>query len=140
LAKGQSYKDISYKGFKRFLLAILRKLPKKFLMRKALKELYRYDNKSTPYVCHFMGKAFFKKGRYLSSYFNSANNAQFEKVMLQIPASADEYMKCRFGNYMILPSKEHIKLAQHACQWDTNTDFSTFTNFDRDFSDEKILV
>ena len=140
LAKGQSYKSIKYRGKKKILTDFLRLLPKDFLMRKALKEIYRYDKKKTDKVCHFMGKAFYKKGLFDAADFASTYSVDFERVKLENPIGADHYMKCRFGDYMKLPSKESIKRDQHAWKFDVNNDFSNYVNTNRLFDDEKILV
>ena len=140
LAKGQSYKHIKYKGMKRVVTTFLRVLPKRFLMNKAYKEIYRYDNKSTKYVCHFMGKAFYKKGLFKSKDFKSVKYVDFEKVQLAIPIGSDHYLRSRFGNYMIMPSEEQIKIDQHAWKWDIDHDFSEYVNSKKEFYDEKFLV
>jgi len=140
LAKGQSYKNIIYSGKKKILTDVLRLLPKSFLMKKAFNELYRYDNKNTKYVCHFMGKAFYKKGLFEAKDFEVSKPAAFEKVTLEIPIGAENYMLQRFGDYMKLPQKEDIKKDQHAWKWDVSNDFSKYVNEKRCFEDEKILV
>ena len=140
LAKGQSYKDIQYSGKKKLLTDILRKLPKGFLMKKAYRELYRYDNRETEYVCHFMGKAFFKKGLFHAADFSSTTPIVFERVILQNPIGADRYMRYRFGDYMKMPSKDKIIQDQHALKWDLEKDYSEYVNSEKDFSDERILV
>lgn len=140
LAKGQSYKNIQYSGKKKILTDVLRKLPRSFLMKKAYRELYRYDKKKTEYVCHFMGKAFYKKGLFHAADFSSTTPVAFEKVILMNPIGADRYMRERFGDYMKTPSKEKIIQDQHAMKWDLDHDFSVYVNPGRSFEDEKVLV
>lgn len=140
LLKGQSYKQISYGGMKGLIMSLVRLLPKKFLYKHALSVLYRYDRKETELVCHLMGKAFYKKGIYKKDYFKSACRVAFENTSLLIPVGSDDYLRDRFGDYMKMPPKESIKLAQHAEIWDTKKDFSEYINKSRSFADEDKLV
>lgn len=140
LAKGQYIKGVKYKGVKRIATIIAGVTPKNFGIKSALRRLYRYDGKTTDYVCHFMGKAFFQEGVYSTNYFNSTKRVQFETVFLNIPGKVHEYLQGRFGDYMKIPQKESIRIAQHALKWDTEKDFSEYVNKERDFSDEKYLV
>ncbi len=139
LAKGQSYKDLRYTGIRRFVTTVLRLLPRDFGIRRALKAVYRYDQKHTPYVCHFMGKAFFKRGIYPSALFRTYRRHPFEKTALMLPADVHTYLKERFGNYMVPPPKEAIKYVQHAYIWDTQRDYSDYVGVN-DKSQEKDLV
>lgn len=140
LAKGQSYKAIQYVGKKKVLTDLLRKLPKSFLMKKALKETYRYDNRKTEFVCHFMGKAIYRKGLFYADDFKSTETVEFEKVKLENPVGAKHYMECRFGDFMRIPSKDTIKRDQHAWKWDVSQDYSKYVNQNKELTDEKILV
>ncbi len=140
LAKGQSYKNIKYSGSRRIIMSLLRRLPKELFMKKALKEMYRYDNRKTNKVCHFMGKAFFKKGLFDASDFETTVPVKFETVILQNPVGADKYLRERFGDYMKLPSKETIKRDQHASRWDIDNNYTKYVNKDNCYDDERILV
>jgi lipopolysaccharide cholinephosphotransferase len=139
LAKGQSYKDLDIREYRRFVTTVLRLLPRDFGIRRALKAVYRYDQKHTPYVCHFMGKAFFKRGIYPSALFRTYRRHPFEKTALMLPADVHTYLKERFGNYMVPPPKEAIKYVQHAYIWDTQRDYSDYVGVN-DKSQEKDLV
>lgn len=139
LAKGQSYKNLRYTGIRRFVIAAFRLLPRDFGVRQALKAVYRYDNKHTPYVCHFMGKAFFRRGIYPSALFQTYRRHPFEKTTLMLPADTHTYLKERFGDYMILPPKDAIKYVQHAYLWDTKRDYSYYLG-ENDQSQERDLV
>ncbi len=139
LAKGQSYKNIQYTGKRKFVTSVVRLLPKDFGIRLALKKVYQYDAEDTSYVCHFMGKAFFRRGTYSSSLFQTYRRHPFEKVSLMISAQTHEYLKERFGDYRIIPSKAEIKHVQHACIWDTEKDYSDYVG-ENDKSQEKDLV
>ena len=140
LIKGQEKKGVHYSGIKSIALTISKVLPFDMVKKISLQQLYRYDKKNAEFVCHYTGKAFFKKGLYDAHYFDYPERVQFEKVELNVPCDADKYLKSRFGNYMQMPSKEEITMVQHADKWDVNKDFSIFTNHNRDFSDEAKLV
>lgn len=140
LAKGQSLKKIRYHGIKRVVTGCLRLLPKRAFGKCALKTLYSCNKKQTKNVCHFMGKAFFEEGIYSAEYFRKPCRCAFENVELNVPSNTHEYLQGRFGDYMKLPPRESIKMAQHAWKWDTEKDFSKYVNPNRDFSDEKYLV
>ncbi len=139
LAMGQSYKNHRYTGIRRFVTAVLRLLPREFGVYRALKLVYRYDHKPTPYLCHFMGKAFFKRGIYPSTLFRAYQRHPFEKSALMLSADTPAYLKELFGNYMVLPPKSSIKHAQHAWLWDTERDYSYYVG-ENDKSQEKDLV
>lgn len=140
LVKGQGWKDIKYRGLKGLIIQGIRFLPKDFGIETSLKLLYKYNKRETRQVCHFMGKAFFKRGIYDSKYFQKPERVAFEKTMLNAPSNTDEYLRERFGEYMKMPSADSIKKAQHAWKWDTNNDFSVYVNQDRGFEDERYLV
>lgn len=140
LVKGQAQKGVSYTGIKKIALAISKVLPFNMIKRISLRQLYRYDEKKTDFVCHYTGKAFYKKGLYDAHYFEHPERTQFEKVELNVPCDADKYLRSRFGDYMQMPSKEEITMVQHADIWDIHNDFSIYTNHSRVFSDEKKLV
>lgn len=140
LVKGQKKKGGKYTGVKRIALNLSSLLPFSLARSLSLWQLYKYDNTPSELVCHYTGKAFYKKGLYNADYFDHAERVQFETVQMNVPCNTDRYLRERFGDYMVLPSRENIKTAQHAAIWDVNNDFSLYTNHDRDFSDEKVLV
>lgn len=140
LLKGQSYKKVSYKGLKGVLLHCVRLLPKNFLYRQALSMLYHYDDKESELVCHLLGKAFYKKGIYRKKYFERSLCVPFEKVYLNIPVGAHEYLTERFGDYLKIPSEDSIKNAQHTNLWSSTEDFSCYTNTNRLFDEEWKLI
>lgn len=140
LAKGQSLKDVHYCGIKRLIISLIKILPFNIIASHVYKELYKYDEKDASFCCHFFGKAPYKKGLYLLSYFEKTIRVEFEKVYLDIPCNTEQYLTERFGDYMKLPNKENISLSQHAYKWDINNDFSLYVNENRDFSDEKFLI
>lgn len=140
LAKGQKEKGVRYTGIKRLFSTVAGCLPRRTVLKNGLRGLYRYDRRDTQYVCHFVGKAFFQKGIYEKSVFGTPQRIKFENVYLNIPEKADRYLTERFGDYRKPPSEDRIKWEQHASTWDTERDFSEYTNSDRNFCDENKLV
>lgn len=139
LAKGQSNKSLRYTGIRRLVTGVLRLLPRDFGIHRALRAVYRYDNTHTPYVCHFMGKAFFKRGIYPSTFFQAYRRHPFEKTTLMLPADTHTYLRERYGDYMVVPPKDTIKYEQHAYIWDTERDYSYYVG-KNDKSQERDLV
>lgn len=140
LVKGQDQKGVNYTGIKNIALTVSKVFPFELIKKISLQQLYKYDKEKTELVCHYTGKAFFKKGLYDAHYFDHPERVQFEKVELNVPCNADQYLRSRFGDYMQIPSKEEITMVQHADKWDIHNDFSIYTNHSRDFCDESKLV
>lgn len=122
------------------ILRIMRKMPDKFLLKFALKQVYGYRSKKTDYYCNFMGKAFFKKGIYKREWFEDSKDMAFEKVTLKVPIGLEAFLTERFGDYMKPPSTERIKWEQHAEEWDTDRDFQELLNRKCCFKDEEKLI
>lgn len=128
------------KGLVGAILAVMRAMPDKFLLKHALKQVYKYRNKNTNYYCNFMGKAFFKKGIYKKEWFEKTKYCDFEKIKLRVPDKLEDFLSERFGNYMRIPSPEQIKWEQHAEQWDTDLDYREYFGRECSFDDEARLI
>lgn len=128
------------KGIIGVILALMRKMPDKFLLKHALKQVYKYRNKTTSYYCNFMGKAFFKKGIYKKEWFENTKYCNFEKIKLKVPGKLEEFLSERFGDYMRIPSPEQIKWEQHAEYWDTEVDYQEYLERKCTFADEGRLI
>ena len=127
-------------GFIGAVLAMMRAMPDKFLLKYALKQVYKYRNKNTNYYCNFMGKAFFKAGIYKKEWFEKTRDCDFETVTLKAPDKLEEFLTERFGDYMRIPSPERIKWEQHAEYWDTEMDYQEYLGRTCMFSDEEKLI
>jgi len=128
------------KGIVGLTLKLMTIFPKRFLLKKALKEVYRYRNKSTDFYCNFLGKAVFKKGIYNKEWFDNLQYVPFETVEFLAPKNLHEFLSERFGDYMKVPSPERIKWEQHAWKWDIDNDFRKYIPNIREFKDEKYLI
>ena len=127
------------KGAVGLLMKILRLFPERFLIRHGLKEVYKYRNKNTNYYCNFLGKAGYKKGLYKKSMMYPFKKEKFEKVELFVPANLDEFLKCRFGDYMKIPSADQIKWNQHAEMWDVNESYIKKTGIKSKEDESKLM-
>ncbi len=137
VVKGMSMRGYNRQsGFKKALLAIAKFLPKRIMVDFALKQVYRFRNCDSDYLCNFLGKAVYKKGIYKKKWFERTQNTVFEKVELKVPCGLHEFLTERFGDYMALPSAEKIKWEQHALEWNINTSSKT----EKCYFDENKLV
>ncbi len=107
-----------HRGIRGLLIRIAKLTPERFLVRHALKQVYRYRNKKTNYYCNFLGKAVFKKGIYKRIWCYNPVHVPLETVKLKVPGKLHEFLSERFGDYMELPSPDRIKYEQHAESWD----------------------
>ena len=113
-------------GWKKITLKVGALLPKNFLVKFSLKQVYKYSNSKTNYYCNFLGKALFKSGLYKKEWFTPTEYINFEKVKLKAPSNLELFLQKRFGDYMKIPSIERIKWEQHAKVWDTKKDFKKY--------------
>lgn len=125
VAKAQSVRDLSRYGFAlRTALRILKCFPRLFLVKYALKQVYRYRNQKSDLYCNYLGKAKYKRGTYKREWFKKTKRVPFENVELNVPVCVEEFLTERFGDYMKLPSMEQIKREQHAEIWDTEKNYT----------------
>lgn len=137
VVKGMSMRGYNrQKGLKKALLEISKFLPKRLMVDFALKQVYRFRNCKSDFLCNFLGKAGYKKGLYRRDWFENNKNMAFEKIELKVPGQLHEFLLSRFGNYMMLPSEDQIRWEQHAVEWNTKASFNASNNY----SDEYKLV
>lgn len=128
-------------GFLGFALKVMRLFPDRMGVKYGLKQVYRYRNKDTDYLCNFMGKAVFENAIYKKEWFEATEYAPFEKVQLKIPKNIHEFLSFRFGDYMKPPPEDRIKWEQHAESWDTEMGFEkALDNTTPEYKDEKKLI
>ena len=141
VVKGMSMRSYSRQtGVRQWLLGVAKFLPKSVMLRYALKQVYRFRHCKSDYYCNFLGKAIYKRGLYKRAWFETTEPCPFEKVSLRVPTGLHDFLTERFGNYMIPPSADRIKWEQHAERWDTEHDFSLYSNKARRFDDERKLA
>lgn len=127
VAKAQAHKELSRYGFGlRAALRVLKIFPRRFLIRHALKQVYKYRNKKTSLYCNYLGKAKYKSGTYKREWFDGTKRVAFEKASLNVPVGVEDFLKERFGDYMKIPDLQQIKRDQHAKIWDTEKDYREY--------------
>jgi lipopolysaccharide cholinephosphotransferase len=127
VAKAQSVKDLSRYGFLlRTALRFLRCFPRLFLVKHALKKVYKHRNKKTSLYCNYLGKAKRKRGTYKREWFETTKRVPFENVTLRVPIGVEEFLSERFGDYMKIPDMKQIRREQHASVWDTEKDYKEY--------------
>lgn len=125
IVKGLANKEYNRRdGMMNTLVRLFKVLPKRFLLNYGLKQVYRYRNEKTEYLCNFLGKALLKNGMYRSEYFASTKRHQFETIELNVACNVEAFLKERFGDYMKIPDISRIKYEQHALEWDVEKPFA----------------
>lgn len=131
VAKSQSAKDLNrYEGLLKVALKLLRMLPRLFLVKFALKQVYRFRNRDTNLFCNYLGKAKYKGGTYKKEWFMGIKRVPFENVTLNVSCGVEEFLTERFGDYMRIPDIDQIKREQHAGTWDTEKDYRYYIKED----------
>lgn len=127
VAKAQSVRDLSRYGvLLRTALRLLKCFPRLFLVKHALKQVYKYRNKKSEFYCDYLGRANYKRGTYKQEWFAKTKRVPFENVMLNVPIGVEEFLMERFGDYMKIPNIEQIRREQHAKIWDTEKDYKEY--------------
>ena len=125
LIKGLSLKH--YKPKKiiiKILLTFTKMLPRRFLLKHALKMIYKYDDKPSAKVFHFVGRADYKRGLMDSSLFGIPKEHSFENYSFCVPSNLEGYNVLRWGNnYMTPPNLSEIKHMQHSSKWDVDVPY-----------------
>lgn len=124
-------------GALNFMVRLFKILPKRFMLAYGLKQVYRFRDEKTEYLCNFLGKALMKNGRYKSAYFTTTKRHQFETIELNVAGSVEDFLKDRFGDYMKMPDISRIRYEQHALEWDVEKPFKP--RKEGVYADEKYL-
>ncbi len=140
VTKGVAVRGLNSRGgLKGLLVRFASLFPKRFLLGYALKQVYRFRNEKSQYLCHFMGRALLKTGLYKRKYFIKNKKVKFEETELYVPLRVEEYLSDRWGNYMELPSMEEIKKFQHSWKWSVSDYFPGY-NANHGYKDERYLL
>ncbi len=127
VAKAQCVKDLSRYGLAlRSVLRVLRLFPRLFLVKFALKQVYRYRDKPSTLYCNYLGKANYKRGTYRREWFAATKRVPFENVTLCVPADVEAFLRERFGDYRKIPDMKQIRREQHAAQWDVENEYTNY--------------
>lgn len=138
ILKGLANKDYHRRGwFINSYVRMMKILPKRFLLSYGLKQVYRFRNEKSCFVCNYLGKALMKNGTYKASHFAKTKPHQFETISLNVPCEVEAFLRERFGDYMKIPDIKRIRYEQHALEWDTEKGFAPIK--EGKFADEKYL-
>lgn len=135
-AANRGYKRADFIGL---LVKICGLFPKRFLLGFALKQVYKYRNEKSRFLCHFMGRAVLKTGLYKREYFCSTKKVPFETIQLNVPCKVEDYLADRWGDYMRIPPFEETLKYHHSWKW---SDVDSFPGFKANgcYFDEKFLL
>jgi len=111
---------------RKFICALMRFTPPRFLVEHALKVIYAYDDEETERCCHYLGRAGKGKGDYQSSWFTSMRHVAFESAQIAVPNECEAYLVKRWGDYHKLPSPQEIAHMQHTSLWSADEDYLPF--------------
>ena len=110
-------------GALNFMVRFFKILPKRFLLAYGLKQVYRFRDEKTEFLCNFLGKALMRNGRYKSAYFATTKRRQFETIELNVAGNVEDFLKDRFGDYTKISDIGRIRYEQHALEWDVEKPF-----------------
>ena len=139
VTKGAANRGYKKSGFKGFAINLCKVLPKRFLLKFALSQVYKYDNNESQYYCHFMGRPGLKHGLYKREYFKSNKRVPFETITLKVNENIEQYMHDRWGDYMKLPTTDEIKKFHHSWKWSDSEYFPGYKE-NGEYKDEKYLL
>lgn len=109
------------------VLKLLKFLPCKLMTRIAYSHIYHLDGMTNNYCySYWITRAKFTEGLFDASFFEDPLDIPFEDTVLLGSKKIKEYLVCRYGDYMKLPSKESQKAAVHAMIFDTNKDYTEY--------------
>ena len=139
VTKGAANRDYQRGGIIGMLVNFCRLFPKRFLVKFALKQVYRFKNEDSEYYCHFMGRAVLRNGLYKKAYFLENKYVPFETINLKVNSEVVKYLEDRWGDYMKLPTPDQIAKFHHSWKWSDTEYFPGFKK-NGDYKDEKFLL
>ena len=137
--KGAANRNYKKSGIINILIKFCQLFPQRFALSYALKQIYKYRDEQSEYLCHFVGRAVLKNGLYKRKYFEIKKKLSFETIELNVPYQVENYLKDRWGDYMEIPSIESTLKYHHSWKW---RDCESFAGFKQDgkYFDEKNLI
>lgn len=113
--------------YKKLCLRIVNKISFRLMLKMFYRYIYKWDYlKSDYYWIYYITKAKLKQGKFKEKIFSKTKEIQFCGIMLYGPNDINQYLKIRYGNYMILPNKEEQKLYIHAKYFNTEIDYKNY--------------
>ena len=130
----RKYKCESLK--KKIMLAICKIIPKAWILKHGLKNIYKYESEDTDFYHGFIDTRNFSRAIFKKDIFFPTRYVDFANVKLKVPAKNDEYLRIQFGqDYMVLPPENKRPINKHTdgCKIDSKIIYD-------DLSDEKNLI
>lgn len=138
IVKGLANKEYHRRGGAiNTVIKMMKILPKRFLLKYGLKQVYRYRNEKSAYKCNYLGKALMKNGTYRAADFAGTKRHRFETIELNVALHVEDFLRDRFGDYMKIPDISRIRYEQHALEWSLDKPFKRRKQ--GTFADEKYM-
>ncbi len=113
-----------------FLLRVFRVFPKDFLLKYAMKQIYKYNDRSTDFCGQFFINFPFKKSVYPKKMFDNPQSIKFDKLILPAPSDVIGYLTIYFGDFMRIPSKNQILKNLHVDFYDIQNDYTKYLSIE----------
>lgn len=135
--KGLQVRGYECKSLKKVLmLTICKCIPKKWILKQGLRNVYKYQNEDTDFYNGFIDTRTFSRAIFRKEVFFPTKYVDFENVKLKVPAKNDEYLKIQFGpDYMNIPPEDKRPINKHTNGWKIDPKITY-----EDLSDEKKLI
>lgn len=98
----ETIKKMIYKSIKLFTLPV----SLKFLQKKLLKVMMRYNDLETDWIVTFGGSYGYTKESIEKKWVSECTELSFEKICFSVPGSYKEYLSYFYGDYMQLPPED----------------------------------
>ena len=121
---------------KKILLNICKFIPKNWILKHGLRNIYKYQNDDTEFYHGFIDTRSFSRAIFKKDIFFPTKYVDFENVKLRVPAKNDEYLKIQFGSdYMSIPPENKRQINKHINGWEIDSKI-VYTKLE----DEKKLI
>lgn len=111
------------------IVKLLKYMPSKLISKLCYKNIYKYDNLQDNYKwCYFITPAKFNQAIFDRHVFEEFMDIEFEGHNLHGSKHIKEYLECRYGDYMKLPSKKEQDDSVHAMIYDVENGYEKYLN------------
>ena len=109
------------------LLNLLKIFPCQLIAKMCYHLIYKYDGFKDGFkYCYWITPAKFHSGLFEKNFFEQPLDIPFEDTVFYGSKHIKEYLEYRYGNYMLLPSKEQQQASVHAMIFDTEKDYTEY--------------
>lgn len=136
-------KRLSIRNYKkrkivRPLIVFLRMFPKKFGMKTAYKQFYKWDDHPGDMLADWEQYNGSPRWFVPKDVIFPVKRMEYDGHQFCVPNQTERYLEICYGDWKQLPSMEHIQWTQHAWKTSTTEDFRKFAENVHDFSDETL--